>query len=266
MITKTLRLASLAILLAAAPLANAETLLIHAGQLLAVPGERPQSRQTIVVEGQSIVAVVDGFADDSAYGGDARIIDLSDQFVLPGLMDMHVHLQGELGPNNEKETLKISSQLMQMRSAHFAMKTLLAGFTTVRDVGSSGEEMFALRDAIKRGWIDGPRIIAAGSVGISVFLFVIQAQKTPRYFLAEIEMVAPLMNCNVIWIPLFGGHHHARSRSRSQHPPSRPRGRHRSGDLPWLTPPLPFCPPASRSFPRASGSSSRPGWKWPNRG
>ena len=167
MITKTLRLASLAILLAAAPLANAETLLIHAGQLLAVPGERPQSRQTIVVEDQRIVEVVDGFADVSTYGSDARIIDLSDQFVLPGLMDMHVHLQGELGPNNEKETLKMSSQLMQMRSAHFAMKTLLAGFTTVRDVGSSGEEMYALRDAIDNGWIDGPRIIAAGGVGIT---------------------------------------------------------------------------------------------------
>ncbi len=167
MITKALRLASLATLLAAVPLANAETLLIHAGELLAVPGERPQSRQTVVVEDQRIVDVVDGFADASAYGGDARVVDLSDHFVLPGLMDMHVHLQGELGPNNEKETLKMSSQLMQMRSAHFAMKTLLAGFTTVRDVGSSGEEMYALRDAIDNGWIDGPRIVAAGGVGIT---------------------------------------------------------------------------------------------------
>jgi imidazolonepropionase-like amidohydrolase len=167
MITKTLRLASLATLLAAIPLASAETLLIHAGELLAVPGDRPQSRQTIVVEGERIVDVVDGFAEASAYGSDARVIDLSDQFVMPGLMDMHVHLQGELGPNNEKESLKMSSQLMQMRSAHFAMKTLLAGFTTVRDVGSSGEEMFALRDAINKGWVDGPRIIAAGGVGIT---------------------------------------------------------------------------------------------------
>jgi imidazolonepropionase-like amidohydrolase len=167
MITSCLRFASVAILLTATTVANAETLLIHAGQLLAVPGEGPQSRQTIVVEGQRIVEVVDGFADASRYGDGARVIDLSDEFVLPGLMDMHVHLQGELGPDNEKETLKMSSQLMQMRSAHFAMKTLLAGFTTVRDVGSSGEEMFALRDAINKGWIDGPRIVAAGGVGIT---------------------------------------------------------------------------------------------------
>ena len=145
MITKTLRAASLAILLAAIPIANAETYLIHAGELLAVPGDRPQSRKTIVIEGERIVDVVDGFAEPSAYGNGARVIDLSDRFVLPGLMDMHVHLQGELGPSNEKEQLKMSAQLMQMRSQHFAMKTLLAGFTTVRDVGSSGEEMFALR-------------------------------------------------------------------------------------------------------------------------
>ena len=167
MITKALRLFPVATLLAIVSLANAETLLIHAGELLAVPGERPQSRQTIVIEGQRIVNVVDGFADAAAYGEDAKILDLSDRFVLPGLMDMHVHLQGELGPNNEEEQLEMSSQLMQMRSAHFAMKTLLAGFTTVRDVGSSGEEMYALRDAIDKGWIDGPRIVAAGSVGIT---------------------------------------------------------------------------------------------------
>ena len=167
MIMKALRLGSLVTLLACVSLANAETVLIHAGELLAVPGERPTSRQTIVVEDQRIVDVVDGFADASAYGEDAKVVDLSDRFVLPGLMDMHVHLQGQLGPDNEKETLKMSSQLMQMRSAHFAMKTLLAGFTTVRDVGSSGEEMYALRDAIENGWIDGPRIIAAGAVGIT---------------------------------------------------------------------------------------------------
>ena len=166
MITTSLRLASLAFLLTATTLANAETLLIHAGELLAVPGERPKSRQTIVVDGQRIAAIVDGFADASAYGPGARVVDLSDRFVLPGLMDMHVHLQGQLGPHNKEERLTMSPQLMQMRSAHFAMKTLLAGFTTVRDVGSSGEEMYALRDAINNGWIDGPRIIAAGGVGI----------------------------------------------------------------------------------------------------
>ena len=145
----------------------AEITLIHAGQLLAVPGERPAREQTIVVDGQRIVEVVGGYSDPAAYGAEARVVDLSDHFVLPGLMDMHVHLQGELGPKNEKETLKMSSQLMQMRSIHFAMETMRAGFTTVRDAGNSGQEMYALRDAINAGWVDGPRIIAAGGVGIT---------------------------------------------------------------------------------------------------
>jgi imidazolonepropionase-like amidohydrolase len=138
-----------ALLLAATLDADAEITLVHAGQLLAVPGERPAREQTIVVDGKRIVEVVDGYADPASYGAGTAVVDLSDHFVLPGLMDMHVHLQGELGPKNEKETLKMSSQLMQMRSVHFAMETMRAGFTTVRDVGNSGQEMYALSDAIK---------------------------------------------------------------------------------------------------------------------
>jgi len=147
--------------------ATAETTLIHAGELLAVPGQPPSSRQTIVVEDGLIKEIKSGFASAADFDGDVIVIDLSDKFVLPGLMDMHVHLQFELGPENDSDALKMSDQLMQMRSIHFAMTTLRAGFTTVRDVGSSSQEMYAMRDAIKNGWIDGPRIIAAGGVGIT---------------------------------------------------------------------------------------------------
>ncbi len=147
--------------------ANADVTLIHAGELLAVPGDRPLRNQTVVIEGDRIVEVRSGFAAADEFGTGTRVIDLSDHFVLPGLMDMHVHLQGQLGPRNDSEQLRMSPQLVQMRSAHYAMNTLLAGFTTVRDVGSSEQEMYALRDGIENGWIDGPRIIAAGGVGIT---------------------------------------------------------------------------------------------------
>ena len=165
---KTLTQLALATLLSSiVSTALAGTILIHAGQLLAVPGEAPKSDQTIVLEDQKIVTVRDGYITAAQFGSEAIVIDLKDQFVLPGLMDMHVHLQSELGPDNDKDKLKMSSQLMQMRSIHYAMTTLRAGFTTVRDAGSSAQEMYALRDAINNGWIDGPRIVAAGGVGIT---------------------------------------------------------------------------------------------------
>ena len=143
--------------------AHADVTLIHAGELLAVPGKAPAREMTVIVEDGRITGVQRGYADVEG----ATVVDLRDSFVLPGLMDMHVHLQGQLGPGNDSDALKMSSQLMQMRSLHYAMNTLLAGFTTVRDVGSSEQEMYAMRDAIERGWVDGPRIIAAGGVGIT---------------------------------------------------------------------------------------------------
>ena len=140
---------------------------LHAGQLLAIPGKKPLSKQTLVIKGGKLTQVLSGFINASDIAKNAKVIDLSSSFVMPGLMDMHVHLQGELGPKNDSEALKMSSQLMQMRSHMFAMRTLNAGFTTVRDVGSSPQEMYALRDAINNGWVQGPTIIAAGGVGIT---------------------------------------------------------------------------------------------------
>ncbi len=155
------------LLIGAATPAGAGTTLIHAGELLAVPGRPPTTNQTIIIEDGQIKEVRNGFVNASEFDDSVEVIDLSNQFVLPGLMDMHVHLQVELGPDNDRDALRMSDQLMQMRSIYFAMNTLMAGFTTVRDVGSSSQEMYAMRDAIEKGWIDGPRIIAAGGVGIT---------------------------------------------------------------------------------------------------
>ena len=79
--------------------ALADTVLVHAGELLTVPGERPLSAQTIVVVDDRIAAVESGYLPTDNFEGNVEVIDLKNRFVLPGLMDMHVHLQGEYGPD-----------------------------------------------------------------------------------------------------------------------------------------------------------------------
>jgi len=143
--------------------ALADTSVIHAGELLVIAGKAPLKKQTLVITDGKISALKAGFIAPSSFAKDAKLVDLSSSFVMSGLMDMHVHLQGELGPNNDSDTVNLSDADVLMKSAYFANKTLLAGFTTVRDLGSSAEQMFALRDGVKRGWITGPTIIASGS-------------------------------------------------------------------------------------------------------
>lgn len=145
----------------------ADTKVIHAGQLLAVPGEAPKSQQTVVIEDGKIVAVHNGYRAASEFGADAELVDLKDQFVLPGLMDMHVHIQSELGPNNDSQKLRFSDADVAMQSVYYANKTLMAGFTTVRDLGALPEQLYALRDGVERGWIAGPRIIGSGGVSVT---------------------------------------------------------------------------------------------------
>ena len=137
--------------------------IVHAGTLLAMPGEAPRAQQTIVIEGERIVRVEDELTDPASMGGNVTVVDLSDKFVLPGLMDMHVHLLGELGPNSRTEALTMTTSMDALRGAQYALRALRAGFTTVRDLGGEPEAIYALREAVDQGWVPGPRIIAAGS-------------------------------------------------------------------------------------------------------
>jgi len=155
---------AVALSMAAGAASAADIQVIHAGDLLAVPGEAPKKDQTIVVESGRITEVRDGFIAASEFGEDATLIDLSDSFVMPGLMDMHVHIQGERSASQYKEMVRWSKEDYGMRSVMFAERTLLAGFTTVRNLGAEPTQMYALRDAIARGWVDGPRIVASGGV------------------------------------------------------------------------------------------------------
>jgi imidazolonepropionase-like amidohydrolase len=146
---------------APAPAAAPPVIVIHAGALLDRPGRPPRLRATIIVRGDRIEAVRDGFAPVPA---GARLIDLSDRFVLPGLIDSHVHLTTDrAGVEGQLADVTDSNPLRAYEAAWNARKTLDAGFTTVRNLGSDGGITLALRDAIARGWAIGPRIIDAGT-------------------------------------------------------------------------------------------------------
>ena len=144
-------------------IADEHTTVIHAGTLLAIPGEAPEDKQSIIIEGKRIVRIEDGYVDPASVNGEAILIDLSDKFVLPGLMDMHVHLLGELGPDSRLDALRVTTSMQALKGAMHAKRTLDAGFTTVRDLGGKPEAIYALRDAVNDGVVPGPRILAAGS-------------------------------------------------------------------------------------------------------
>ena len=140
------------------------TVLVHAGTLLAKPGEEPLTKQTIAIDKGRIVSVAAGF---TAARRDDAIIDLSDAFVLPGLIDCHVHLTGEFGPKYKMDVVEESPTAIALHGARHARVTLEAGFTTVRDlgeIGGAGDAIFSLRNAIAKGYVPGPRIFAAGSI------------------------------------------------------------------------------------------------------
>ena len=141
----------------------AQTQVIHVGTLLQSADEKPIAKQSLVIIDGKITAIKKGFVSPKSVDDNAQLIDLSSSFVMAGLMDMHVHLQGELGPKNDSQSLRMSNADVLMQSISNANKTLMAGFTTVRDLGASAEQIFALRDGIAKGWVTGPRIFAAGT-------------------------------------------------------------------------------------------------------
>lgn len=134
---------------------------IHAGALLDRPGQRPRGASTIIVRGDRIEAIRDGFVAPEA---GAQLVDLKDRFVLPGLIDMHVHLWGIGGdPMRSRLTALTSDDADDMVVAiENARATLDAGFTTVRDLGGDPRGIRAMRDGIARGAITGPTIVNAG--------------------------------------------------------------------------------------------------------
>lgn len=139
--------------------AHAETVVIHAGRLITDAAKPARGASTIVVTDGRIASIADGY---SAAPDGARLVELRDKTVLPGLIDAHVHITGDADTPFWQETIMTSEDGVAYGLKN-ARLTLAAGFTTVRDLGASPEAIFAVRDAIASGMHPGPRVIAAGT-------------------------------------------------------------------------------------------------------
>lgn len=140
------------------PLAAAQSTYIHAGALWDGTGAATRQNVTIVVAEGNVVSVNNGFVQPGA--GDT-LLDLSDKTVLPGLIDLHVHIESETSPNATLNRFVKNPADIAFDATVNARRTLMAGFTTIRELGGSGVNI-ALRNAINQGKVDGPRIITVG--------------------------------------------------------------------------------------------------------
>ena len=133
--------------------------LIYASRLIDGRNDQPLNDVTLVVNEGRVQKVVPGFL--SPEEGD-RLLDLRRYTVLPGLMDMHTHLMSQHSKDSYNEKFFMDESDYALRSTVYARVTLMAGFTTVRDLGDNGINSVSLRKAINEGWIVGPRIFTAG--------------------------------------------------------------------------------------------------------
>jgi imidazolonepropionase-like amidohydrolase len=138
--------------------AQAQKTYLHCGTLIDGKSNEAQTQVTLIVEGNKIIAIEKGF---SKVGASDKLIDLSKKTVMPGLIDMHVHMESETNKDQALQRFTLNEADVAFRSTVFAKKTLMAGFTTVRDLGGSGVNI-SLRNAVASGLVQGPRIITAG--------------------------------------------------------------------------------------------------------
>ena len=132
---------------------------LHCGKLIDTKNGKVLENMTVIIEGDKISAVEKGFKTPEDL--EDSVIDLKNKTVLPGLIDMHVHLELESNPKIYLQKFTLNQADIALHSTVFAKSTLMAGFTTVRDLGGSGVNI-ALRNAIINGYVDGPRIYTAG--------------------------------------------------------------------------------------------------------
>jgi imidazolonepropionase-like amidohydrolase len=138
--------------------ALAQNTLLHCGTLIDGVGNEPRRQVTVVVNKNRIVSIENGYRNAAA--GD-KLIDLKAKTVMPGLIDCHVHLEQETRRGGSIDRYQLNPADIAFQSAQYARTTLMAGFTTVRDLGGTGVNI-ALRNAINRGTTVGPRIFCSG--------------------------------------------------------------------------------------------------------
>ena len=136
---------------------NAQVTIVHCGLLIDGKSDNTSKVMSVLIDKGTIIDVLEGYMDPGS--GDTTI-DLNNYTVLPGLMDMHTHLSGESNPKKYMERFTLDLDDYAYQSIRFSERTLMAGFTTVRDLG--GPVNTSLRDAIKKGHLVGPRIFSAG--------------------------------------------------------------------------------------------------------
>ena len=147
-----------AVLSLATPVAFAATLL-HAGRLIDSVGDKPRTAVTVVVEGDRIQVVEDGYRKP---GPADTVIDLKDCTLTAGWWDMHVHVTSEYNAGSALRGFQENEADVALEGAMYAERTLRAGFTSVRDLGSAFGSAVALRNAVNLGYVPGPRIYASG--------------------------------------------------------------------------------------------------------
>jgi imidazolonepropionase-like amidohydrolase len=155
---KLISLLSLLLFLGIFSPVSAQTTYIHAGTLINGLDNEVQTEMTIIIEGSEIQEIEDGYANVPA---DAEYTDLRNHTILPGLIDMHVHIESETSPNDYIKQFTLNEADIAYNAVGYAQTTLMSGFTTVRDVGGYGVNI-SLRNAIDAGKVDGPRIFTSG--------------------------------------------------------------------------------------------------------
>ena len=136
---------------------NAQNTYLHCGTLIDVENKKVLKEQTIIVKDNKIEEVRNGYTNVPS-GSEA--IDLKQMTVMPGFMDMHVHIEHQSNPKTYEDRFREDKADIALKATVFCARTLDAGFTTVRDLGGSGVNV-SLRDAINKGYIKGPRIYTA---------------------------------------------------------------------------------------------------------